>query len=182
MAYNYGYTSNSDGWPMWTTNIPAYRSEFIQLYQGAPQNQRNQHQPRQLQDQRLAQQIQWQGLQSEPPFAAFEPMSLLYSSNRQDRGQSAAAYNYPQYIPLQSSEALPEPTFALPYSVSSTTQLELTPVHAQVQVLEQRDEKEPFRSLEEEYAQYGISLCTVFDHIRQGRLIDASRLLLEISK
>jgi hypothetical protein len=60
--------------------------------------------------------------------------------------------------------------------------LEFTPVHPQLQVNEQQNEEELSRCLDEEFAQYGISLRTAFAHIHAGRLMDASRPLLEISK
>lgn len=194
MAYDYGYTTNSFG------SGPC-KPEFTRLCQATPQYQYHQHRPHQLQDQRgQAQQAQWQELQRGPPFAPYDPSSL-YSSNQKGPGQSAAHF-YPQYMPFHTDDALSEPTFALPYTGSSTTKpfaatvptdltlirlnlparLEATPVHAQIQIQEQQIEKEPPRSLDEEYAKYGISLCTAFDNIRAGRLSDASRPLVEVSK
>lgn len=194
MAYDYGYTTNSVG-------PGPCKPESTRLCQATPQYQCHQHQPHQFQDQRgQAQQAQRQELQSKPPFAPYDPWNL-YCSNQQGPGQSAA-HVYPQYMPFHTDDAISEPTFALPYAGSSTTQpfaatvhtdltlikfnlparLEPTPVQAQIQVQEQQNEEEPSRSLEDEYAKYGISLCTAFDHIRAGRLMDARRPLVEISK
>lgn len=91
-------------------------------------------------------------------------------------------YNHPGPIP-RSTSSQPFPVTMTDFtSIESASSARLDPPSmGQTEEPPQQPEPDP-SSLDEAYSQYQRALCSIFDDARAGRLVDASRSLLEISE
>lgn len=94
-------------------------------------------------------------------------------------------YNHPGSMQRPNNTAQPFPTTMTDFSsigTCSASRIDTQPMNQSTESATQPQSDHDTSSLEEAYSQYQRALCATFDHTRAGRLLDASRSLLEISE
>ncbi|KAJ5376378.1 hypothetical protein N7509_013264 [Penicillium cosmopolitanum] len=169
MSYNYEYTGTSfaDG-SLQGNEMSSYPPEFVR--------------PRQHQTASSTSGQQRRRPQEVPPFVPYDS-AMLYGFGQQ--GPAPGPFEVvPQYSPRQSAaiEALSN-QFAVPqYFTPEEPSATGVPVGLSPYLNAQMPYNQPGPMAHEAYAQYRRALRSTFDHTRAGRLVEASRSLLEISE
>lgn len=94
------------------------------------------------------------------------------------------SYNHPGPMPRPSNSTQPFPTTMADFGAigpCASNRLDAQPLNQSTESGQQHPEQD-FSCLDQAYAQYQRALRNTFDHARAGRLLDASRSLLEISE